>query len=415
MAGVTVSSEFFTDTPNNYVTEATNHLLHLTIAQKSDIIRYQSTNQAAIALMSWNELMEILWGMFEVTWDYDATTETINVEHVSWWTSTAGLNLRTQLACEATNKYTYLKEAMPKYEKFAWMEAEEINFIGAPIWYDSACVDQNPKSNIRTTIVPVTTDLEYIINYRFVDGDNESLISDDGFVILCNYFDTPDYFVELQPGSMDGSVHLNMHLSWANLHHNYFRHNRVLITGYLNNDITTFVSSQKNKQQKCSAILCDTDTYDPDNTITTELGEIYFDSAKAKVKTSSLGPMGNIDFTLLYGPASSGQDPIPDVKYINVTESVVGTTSTFTAVSSQATASDVDLIIYLTCVDAGDNTCDTASITITILNGATTGNNSIAWCEDSICVGAFHPDSSDAVGKGWVVSWLQSENSKCIT
>ena len=413
--GVTVSSEFFTDTPNNYVTESPNHLLHLTIAQKSDIIRFESTNQAAIALLSWNELMDILWAMFQVTWDYDATTDTINVEHISWWTSVAGLDLRTQLACEATNKYKYIKESMPKYEKFSMMEAEEINFIGTPIWYDSACVDQNPETNIRQTTIPVTTDLEYIINYRFIDADNESLISDEGFVILCNYFDDPDYFVELQPGSMDGSIHLNMHLSWANLHHHYFRHNRVLISGNMNNDPVTFVSAQKTKEQKCSAILCATHTYDPDNTITTELGEIYFDSAKAKVKTSSLSPMGNIDFTLLYGPASNEQVAIPDVKYIDVTETVSGTTSTFTALASQATASDVDLIIYLTCVDAGGDTCDTAPITITILNGQVTGNNSIAWCEDSICVGVPHPDSSDAVTKGWVVSWLYSNDSKCIT
>ena len=417
--GVTVSSDFFTDATNP-VTKAANHLLHLTIAQKSDIIRYQSTNQASIALLSWNEFMDILWAMFEVTWDYDFTTDTINVEHISWWTAGAGIDLRTQMATQSTNKYTYLKEAMPKYEKFSFMEAEEINFIGTPIWYDSPCVDQNPETNIRQTTIPVTTDLEYIIRYRFLDTDNESIISDEGFVILCNYFDDPDYFVEIQPGSMDGTSHLNMHLSWANLHHHYFRHNRVLISGYLNNDPTTFVSAQKTKQQKCSAILCDTDAYDPDDTITTELGETYFDSAKAKVKTSSLSPMGNIDFTLLYGPASNAWVAIPDLKYIIVSEEVTVpvTTSVWTAVSSEPTTSDTHVHLYMTCVDPNGDTDDTANVQITILSGNTSGFNTITWVDPgagAICVGALHPDSSDAVGKGWLVTYIQSEDSKCIT
>jgi hypothetical protein len=109
--GVTVSSDFFTDAIN-YVTQHANHLTLLTIAQKSDIIRPTSSDPATTAMMSWKELTEILWGMFEVQWDYDSTTDTINVEHNSFFTRGAGLDLRTQELARRTNKIVIIRTAL---------------------------------------------------------------------------------------------------------------------------------------------------------------------------------------------------------------------------------------------------------------------------------------------------------------
>ena len=276
--GVATSSDFFTSA-TNYVTIADNKLLYLTIAQKSDIIRYGSADPATTAMMSWNELMDILWGMFQIRWDYDSVTDTINVEHISWWTHVGGLDLRTQLMSLASNKYAYLKEAMPKYEKFSFLESDDSNFVGTSIWYDSKAVDTNPDSNTKETSVNVTTDLEYILN-------NPESIADPGFVILCNYESGGDYYVEFIPGKYVNNIKLNMRLSWANLHNDYFRHNRVLIEGYMNEALTTFWTAQKTKIQECFAVVCPDDDYDPMDEITTELGETYFGGAKGRVKTS---------------------------------------------------------------------------------------------------------------------------------
>lgn len=327
IAGVNVSSDFFT-AATNPATGNDNHLLYLTIAQKSDIIRPTSSDPSTIALLSWNELMDILWAMFQVRWEYDGV-DTINVEHISWFTGGVGIDLRSQLMTVATNKYSYIKESMPKYERFSFMEALDNNFIGVPIWYDSPCVDQDPSTNVKELSINVTTDIEQIVNYP-------EAISDDGFVILCNYQDGADYFVAPQLGVLTATIKLNNHLSWANLHHYYFRDHRVLIEGYLNDTLTTFWTAIKTKKQVCSAIICE--DYDPSDEITTELGETYFDGAKAKVDVSRLNPSGQISFDLLYGPADNENTGVPDNddKIINIDLEL--NCVTFWAVLSQTAA-----------------------------------------------------------------------------
>jgi len=297
LAGIIVSSHFFTDTPNNYVTKAANHLLYLTIAQKSDIIRPTATNQATTALLSWNELMNILWTMFQVRWNFNGVN-TINVEHESWFLHAGTWDIRNQLATVATNKYSYLKEKMPKYERFAFMEADNPDFIGVPIYYDSACVDQDPDTNNKELSINVTTDLEYI--YKNSTPIETNAISDDGFVILCN--DATNH-VEVEGGAYIGYWKLNMHLSWANLHHRYFRYNRILIHGYMNEVDTPFWTALKTKKQDCSAIICS--DYDPNDAIITELGMIHFGGVYGEVQRSELSPTGRIKLALLYGPADN--------------------------------------------------------------------------------------------------------------
>jgi len=312
----TVESDFFTNAVNP-ITLADNRLLYLTIAQKSDITRYLSTDPATSAMLSWNELMDILWGMFQVKWTYNLITNVFTVEHNSIFTHPAGIDLRQQLSCVATNKYQYLKEKMPKYESFSMMEADGINFVGTPIWYDSAGVNQDVSSNTTEFTIPVVTDLEYILK-----GGGAG--SDEGFVILCNDFDGASYNVRGEFGRYDNSYYaLNMDLSIANLEHDYFRHDRILPTGYLNGQYVTFFTTRKTKQQECSAILCE--EIDPMGEITTELGETYFGGAKAIIKTASLNPSGEMKFVLLYGPLPTVNPGVPDLFGVSAVPALTST------------------------------------------------------------------------------------------
>lgn len=306
--GSNYSSEFFTlDT--NYVTLASNKLKYLTIAQKSDIVRPTSTNPATTAMLSWEELMNILWVMFQVVWHYDSDTDTIHVEHISWYDNDPGLDLRTQILARSTNKFSYNKDEMPKYEKFSFMEADNVNFVGVPIWYDSSCVNQDPKTNVLEKSINVTTDLEYIIN-------NPDSISDEGFVILCNIYSGGNYYVETTIGAYVDEIKLNMRLSWANLHNAYYRHNRVLIEGYMNETLTTFWTAQRNILQECFAIVCPSDNYDPNDYITTELGETWFGGVKAYVKSSQLKPSGEMKFNLVYGVPENENTGVDDDLFV---------------------------------------------------------------------------------------------------
>lgn len=305
VADAVVSSTFFT-AATNPVTLVANMYTLLTIAQKSDIIRPGSSDSATTAMMSWKELMDILWTMFQVTWTYDGAG-TFTIEHISFFTPAAGIDLQTQEICKAMNKYSYAKEKMPKYEKFFFMESDEVNFVGVPIKYENACIDNNPETNIIEKSINVTTDLEYIYT-------NADAISDDGFVILCNYLDGGSYHVKTGVGSYAALFGLNMDLSWGNLHNSFYRHNRVLIEGYLNDNLTTFWTSQRNKLQELPAIICPADLYDPADEITTELGETWLGSLKAIVKRSELSPSGSMNFNLLYGTDDNTPTPITTVK-----------------------------------------------------------------------------------------------------
>jgi hypothetical protein len=179
-----------------------------------------------------------------------------------------------------------------------------------PIRYDSDCVNQDPNSNVIETNLQVTTDLEFI--YR-----NPEAIADDGWVILQNTGAGPVYTIEIELAVGGSYTKWNMHLSWRNLHHNYFMHNRVMIEGYINNSFVIFLSSQRTRKQECSAIVCD--NYSPDDDITTELGETYFAGAKARVDRAEIHPTGEVNFSLVYGTHYHTLVPEPPNKWIKVT------------------------------------------------------------------------------------------------
>jgi len=287
--GCTLSSDFFTSANNPATTQA-NQLLLLTIAAKLDII-YPAGPAATSAMLSWKELMDILWGMFQVKWNYDLATDTINVEHISWFTTTGTFDIRNQKMAAGTNKYSYLKDRMPKYEFFEFMEAEEVNFVGTYIYYPSACINETTNINKKTTTVNVTTDIEYIHNYP-------DAINPDGFVILCNY-DDGGYHVVVSLGALYNlHARLNMPLSWANLHNLYYRHYRSAIQGYMNGTLVDFYSAVPSRKQECSIMSC-TD-FDPEKEIITELGESYFGGVNAIVDRADCKPSGQVDLSLLY-------------------------------------------------------------------------------------------------------------------
>lgn len=315
---VTVQSMFFTEA-TNYVTGLANKYTLLTIAQKSDIKRPIASNEATVANISFDELTYILRVMFNVYWEWDGTN--LWVEHISYFTKTDGVDLRTQEIAARSNRYEYDKEKMPRTEKFSWMEAFNMDFIGVPIKYEtstgiaSPCVD-NTEVEYK---IRVTTDIEMIEN-------NTDSASDDGFVILANYLNGASYYVYRTQGVYALESRYNNDLSWGNLHHAFHRHGRVLEYGYLNNDYTAFASTIRTKKQEINAIICnphDSDEYDPNNLITTELGETYFAGEKGEVKSATIRPYEEVNFVLLYGETNISGEITPPAKVLDIAEDII--------------------------------------------------------------------------------------------
>lgn len=314
--GCTVSSDFFTDA-TNYATELDNELTLLTIASKSDIIDPLAVKKVASLMLSWEGLMQILWAMFQVTWNYDPDTDTINVEHISWFTTSGSLDTRGQKLTVAVNKYQYLKERMPKYEFFEMAEADEINFVGTYIYYPSACINDNSVQNRVDTKINVTTDIEYIIN-------NPDSIGADGFVIMANYEDGGDYYVIVSAGALySANARLNMPLSWANLHNAFFRHYRSAIRGYLNGNLIDFYSAKPTKRQSLAMTICE--EFDPEAEIITELGQDHFGGVNGIVEKAELKPSGHLQLSVLYAPPENPIVPVaPKIaNFIQTSETIV--------------------------------------------------------------------------------------------
>jgi len=306
--GITVQSNFF-ELDTNYITDTDNVYQHLTIAQKSDIKRPTSSNPATNVVLSWNELMSML-KMFNVWWKYDGTT--LYLEHYDYFTNSAGMDLRTQKMTEKTNKYSYLKEEMPKYEQYLFMEAGNINFEKGIIKYDSTCTNKDPESNTTEYAFPVTTDLDFIVQSVADATLNGSNISDEGWVILANYLDGASYYVYYGTAFDSVDANYNVVLSWSYLLRMLFLHNRVLPEGFINGSPYDFISVRKNKLQELNAKVCYSDNFDPEDYILTELGMTWFSGEKAKVKTAALKPSGEMRFELLYGPDKDEEVVLPD-------------------------------------------------------------------------------------------------------
>jgi hypothetical protein len=243
--GLYIVSDFFSlngdDTypSNDAYTQAKDNLASLLIAQKSDIIDPYSSEPAKKGELTFEDLQEI-WKIFNCQWKI--IDGNIRVEHISYWENEGLLDLTLSpynTFSRNCNSYEYERESLPKYEQFEFMEESfNADFVGLPIIYDSICVNQDKDSNRKILKVNVTTDISYIRIRR-------DAVAPEGFVLIAR--SGTDIITEA--GKISGVTLPNNHLSWANLHYNYFRWNRVLDTGIMNGVSTPFFSAIKTKKQ----------------------------------------------------------------------------------------------------------------------------------------------------------------------
>jgi hypothetical protein len=272
-----VRSDFFEinppgDTPGyvagtNYVTgDSPNKIANMALFQKSDFINPNAASPATIAPLSFKELMDSLQSIFWVKWFVDADNY-LRIEHVSWFTRTAGIDTTTGFNAKLNKGkkvFSYNRDQIPAIEEYSFMEQANLDFVGRPIIYGSACPDDTFTKNHDAPLI--TTDVAYVQN-------NPGAIGATGFVLVVR--DPADLTViDQEVGVLSGISKNNAHLSWANLHEAYHRHRRPLIDGNMNGTETTFDSAVPSKLQediKYAGDCCN--TVDPlEDLVTTELG-----------------------------------------------------------------------------------------------------------------------------------------------
>lgn len=267
--GSNLVSDFLTNSTNP-VTETTSNTDNLYLIQKSDAKRPGASNPATKGEITFKELMDNLYIMFQLWWYIDDSNDLV-ILHQSEIEQLAGLDITAYLEALHKKKITFNSDLLYRYEQWQFAEANGDDFIGMPIEYDENCTkkDDNKTKSYITSII--TTDLAYI-------QTNQDKISDEGFVVIAT--DGSDVLTE--DGAITGETQLNGHLAIANLLDKYWRHNRPLSTGYMNGALETFESTQKiRKLDEISIQYCE-NSFDPKDTITTELGTAIVNNATFK-------------------------------------------------------------------------------------------------------------------------------------
>lgn len=247
----TLVSDFFTNAINPI---SGKDLRYSMIMQNSDAIFVNGVERSDAArngYMSFEDLMEQLWAMFQVTYFVDGTT--LYVEHINYFLNNmsytepniVGIDLVTDnlKSVIGKNKYTYEGEFLVR-EKFKFSQAWNLDFIGSDIEY--ACVSYGDTKNITADLITTDIDVTYI-----------DTSSNDGFVMFdvlrttktINGITFIYYNVVNEIGKLSGVSLPNAHFSWANLHHYYYKTYRAYDAGIMNNVYASFTKPQKMKIQ----------------------------------------------------------------------------------------------------------------------------------------------------------------------
>lgn len=274
--GKTVKSQFFqinpdTVTATNYVTGAASKVRNIVVYQKSDVKRPGVSGNATKLEINFETFITQLCRVFNVRWRVIGSV--LRVEHISWFPKNAGLDLtlpKYAANVKGLARYSYKADEIPPAEEFKFMEASAGDFAGVPITYGVGCISEAGRVKGPTKIQAdqVTTDVELCLSNP---SSKSEIVSDKGLVFVAA---DPTDIIYSEPPILSTSARLNNPLAWAQLHRDYYRHYRPLKSGIMNNVPTDFLSVRPSKKGVPLTVpLCCGDTFNPDDIVTTALGD----------------------------------------------------------------------------------------------------------------------------------------------
>jgi hypothetical protein len=268
-----LQSQFFTNATNP-VTGIASKTNNIYLIQKSDAKRPGASEQATKGETTWKDLMTAIQNYFNVKWCLDDSANLI-IEHVSTIVKNSGLDLTVApYAVRVANKrkFKWDKNLVFKSEQWNVSEAKGEDFKGLPISYSDDCTVKDGKYESKTYDLQ-----DYITDIGFVQAQPDK-VSDTGFVIVA--CDVNDKIIN-ETGILSGKTEINGHLSLSSLHDNYWRHERIFLSGTMNGIAETFESALKLRQlDKINIVKCCDVDFDPSETINTALGVANVESAE---------------------------------------------------------------------------------------------------------------------------------------
>lgn len=262
----------------NYVTGLGNQMNALVMIDKSDAADPGATNPATLGELTLAELFTMLMKGPRLFWRIE--NGKVRIEHWSHWNAEVGLS--TVALPEAIRSeplaHSSLKSEIPRIERGKAAEARDRDFVGADLRYSGPCVTvADEGEDVREQNVgPFTFDIAFVID------EPDQIDTSSGWVVLATAFNGSEYVAVMDHGALTGNFITNAPLSWANLQRDFWRHDRYLPTGTMNEQITEFEDflptiEQRNVVVRDCCLFLD---FDSSKRVATRLGQL-------------LGPVGN--------------------------------------------------------------------------------------------------------------------------
>lgn len=280
--GLTYISNFFAynpdaTNPTNFAYDyADQYFQEVVIFQKSDVRFPDKTEKATKGIMKFKDLLQWLNFVYNVSWSIDSGF--FRLEHFTYFHNRSNMLDLTQAATLpriiGQYKYKYTNDELPLIETWSWMEQtlSPVDFDAGNITYDDVCSYDDSEANTTDYSVPITTNIEGIIN-------NPSEIADAGWVLVSKR----GTGLLVSNGKISGESRVNMAHSWANLLYNLHRHGRPQSTGEMNGENEAFFYTLPSRQQEPLTVkMCceDIADFNPMHKVKSQLGWGIVDSAE---------------------------------------------------------------------------------------------------------------------------------------
>lgn len=268
IANYSISSEFFNGAQDYLNPDEVNKYANIYLVQGSDYKKPDAENRAIIGELSFDELMSAIRNYFNVYYRIEVSEFdelSLRVEHISYFLKNEGIDFtdtKYEKFLNKSNRYTYDISNLKKSEQWAFDYAVNDNFKGLPIDYKLQNSFVDGVGEIRTAkIITDVTQLQV----------DPLAVPDTSFVMLMRNSD--DQFVNESIAAITGETLQNAELSIGNLHEKLHKHNRVFISGLMNDNDTVFDSQRKIKEQDRFKVKLDFDNdFNPEELQKTFIG-----------------------------------------------------------------------------------------------------------------------------------------------
>ena len=267
-------------------------LSNLLISQKSDCIG-TTTDPAIKANTTLKDILLMLQNMFNVYWAIDDNGK-FRIEHKKYWDNNGSYTIQNEVDIDLTlvyptaligsNEYSF-EDNIPIREKFSFMESWRKDFIGVDIDY-SECIKAG--STIEYNVPVVTTDISQYLLSAYASKDGFCLfhcLSETWNPTVYVWWAGSSYKIIEEKGELSNLPYENAHLSWANLHENYWKYGRYLPYGKMNDKQTDFDVRPLKYQKAISFPYCVSE-FNPKKLIKTQIGNGIVKSASFSLKTN---------------------------------------------------------------------------------------------------------------------------------